>query len=119
MTQYHFDTLSLFKPFLLQDVQSFFPNFKIMEDTIDAIPMLEDGCDILLYNVSIYKGAIYTEYLFKQFSDLNIFYHRSDKILKPYKEDLLDTDTLVVDDLMSSYEHDRNRSVEDFFLQFN
>ena len=87
--------------------QAQIPNFKIVNDTLQAIDDITDNSDVLLYNFSQFDHG-------KQ--DLKVFYDTGDRILAPLKSrSTTDIDKNALQVLMESYENDRSKTIDEFF----
>lgn len=107
LDQYHFDFLNSMFENISGTFQAQIPNFKIVNDTLQAVDDITDNSDVLLYNFSQFDHG-------KQ--DLKVFYDTGDRMLAPLQSrSTTDIDKNALQVLMESYENDRSKTIEEFF----
>ncbi len=120
LDKYHYNLLASFQTFLVGDILDYFPNFKIIEDNLDALHAIDNDSDVLLYNLSIYMYSDYTLYLFEDLKNLKFFYTKSDRMIKPYKAKIFKkSNWTAIELLMESYENNRDKTIDNFFQDFS
>lgn len=107
LDQYHFDFLNSIFHMLSGSFKKQIPVFKIVNDDIDAMTVITDGSDVLLYNASLFDHR-------KQ--DLNIFYDSEDLRLEPLNnKESTNKNNKAIRMLVESYENNNSKNIEDFF----
>jgi len=120
LDKYHLDVLKSFQGILMGRVEDYFPNYEIVTDDFTCLDSIQDGVDLLLYNMSIYLHSPYSKKLFLDNMDIGNFYLSRDKLVQPLIINSLDNSekTSAMEMIMNSYEHKRDQTIDDFFQKY-
>jgi len=94
----------------------------LVEDRFSSRNLIEEDSDFILFNLSAYFLNVYSRKEFVKPNSINSFYEISDKKLVSnhyYKEnDLIEVKTSAIEQILKSYEHNRDSDIEEFFNRF-
>jgi carbamoyltransferase len=121
LDKYHFELIKNLQGILIGNIEDYFPNFEIVNDDFSCLNKINNGVDLLLYNMSIYLHSICSIRIFSNNKDIVNFYQPKDKLVKPYSHKVStdNKDTSAMSILMNSYEHKKSLTVKDFFNKYN
>jgi len=94
----------------------------LVEDRFSSRNLIEEDSDFILFNLSAYFLNSYSRKEFVKPNSINSFYEISDKKLVSnsyHKEnDLIEVKTSAIEQILKSYEHNRDSDIEEFFNRF-
>ena len=119
LDKYHYEVIQSCQDILMGDINSYFPKYEIIDDQYYSLSKINDGDDILLYNLSIYFTQT-DRFEISENNGIVNFYRSKDKILTQFTQNskFENLKSSSRDILMNSYEHKKSLGINEFFDEY-